>query len=223
MLCLAQQPLHRLQRLPGMATSDPFLFDDSFLHDHLSRAALRRAGDVIVTKPGVAHGLARLAGLLKPALEVMWVEDVRRMNRFLAAEAPDVAGHLFGRGRVSMAAIRNPFKEVFGSRCFYCNAALPKDNPLDHVLPWSLLGIDGLANLVLSCVRCNSDKRHSLPATEIVDRVLDRDRSVLESIANRIEWPTQYERVVAAARGLYLGQPPGRPRGRHTGSPPGWT
>ena len=41
MLCLAQQPLNRLQKLPGASTSDPFLYDDSFLHDHVSRSTLR--------------------------------------------------------------------------------------------------------------------------------------------------------------------------------------
>ena len=40
-LCLAQQPLHRLQKLPGSSTSDAFLYDDSFLHDHVSRSTLR--------------------------------------------------------------------------------------------------------------------------------------------------------------------------------------
>jgi hypothetical protein len=70
-LCLAQQPLFRLQRLPGATDSDCFLFDDSFLHDHVSRRALRDRGNAIVLMPGVAAGLARLAGLLKPALEMM--------------------------------------------------------------------------------------------------------------------------------------------------------
>ena len=32
-----QQPLHRLQKLPGSSASDPFLYDDSFLHDRVSR------------------------------------------------------------------------------------------------------------------------------------------------------------------------------------------
>ena len=98
---LAKQPLPRLQKLPGSSTSDPFLYDDSFLHDHVSRSALRAHGDTIDLKSGVAHGLARLAGLLKPALEIMWVDDVRRMNKFLDAEVPDVAGHLFGRERTA--------------------------------------------------------------------------------------------------------------------------
>ena len=210
-LCLAQQPLHRLQKLPGATTSDPFLYDDSFLHDQVARSTLRAHGDAIELKPGVAHGLARLAGLLKPALEIMWVEDVRRMNKFLDAEVPDVAGHLFGRERTALAAVREPFKEAFGPHCFYCGTHLPANNPIDHVLPWSLVGIDGLANLVLACARCNGDKSGALPAVSIVDRVLQRERGVLEEVAVELQWPTQHDRVVAAARGIYRVQPAGVP------------
>ncbi len=210
-LCLAQQPLHRLQKLPGASTSDSFLYDDSFLHDHVSRATLRAQGDAIELKSGVGHGLARLAGLLKPALEIMWVDDIRRMNKFLDAEVPDVAGHLFGRERTALAALREPFKAAFGPHCFYCGAHLPANNPIDHVLPWSLVGIDGLSNLVLACARCNGDKSGALPAVSIVDRVLGRERNVLEEIASRLQWPTQHDRVMAAARGIYRGQPTGVP------------
>jgi hypothetical protein len=139
-LCLAQQPLHRLQRLPGGTGSDSLLYDDTFLHDHISRATLSAHGDAIELKPGVAHALARLAGLLKPALEIMWVDDVRRMNKFLGDDVPDVTGHLFGRERISLAAVQEPFKDVFGARCFYCAADLRSGSPIDHVLPWSLWG-----------------------------------------------------------------------------------
>jgi hypothetical protein len=45
-----------------------------------------------------------------------------------------------------------------------------------------------------------------LPSLEIVDRVLGRDRDVLERIATEIGWPTQYQRVIAMAGGLYRGQ-----------------
>jgi 5-methylcytosine-specific restriction endonuclease McrA len=173
----------------------------------VSRSSLRAHGDAIALKPGVALGLARLAGLLKPALEIMWVDDVRRMNKFLGAEVPDVAGHLFGRDRGALTAVRQPFKEAFGPHCFYCGTHLPANNPIDHVLPWSLVGIDGLSNLVLACARCNGDKSGALPAAGIVDRVLRREREVLEEIASALQWPTQHERVVAAARGIYRGQP----------------
>lgn len=230
-LCLAQQPLHRLQRVPGASSSDCFLYDDSFLHDHVSRSTLRAHGDAILLRPGVAHGLARLAGMLKPALEIMWVDDVRRMNKFLLDDRfPDVTGHLFGRHRVALSVVRDPLKDAFGPHCFYCSTHLPPNNPIDHVLPWSLVGIDGLANLVLSCARCNGDKSGSLPAVTIVDRVLQRDAAVLEEIASTIQWPTQRQRVVAAARGIYRGQPEGVPTWsgfRETvrldfSFPPGW-
>jgi hypothetical protein len=115
------------------------------LHDHVSRSTLRAHGDAIELKPFVAHGLARLTGLLKPALEIMWVDDVRRMNKFLEAEVPDVAGHLFGRARTDLAAVREPFKEAYGPHCFYCGTHLPVNNPVDHVLPWSLVGIESLS------------------------------------------------------------------------------
>ena len=200
MMCLVQQPLYRLQRLPGTTTSDPFLYDDSFLHDQVSRPTLRAHGDAIVLNPGVAHGLARLAGLLKPAMEIMWVDDVRRMNKFLDAEVPDVAGHLFGRARMTLAAVREPFKEAFGPHCFYCGAHLPANNPIDHVLPWSLVGIDGLANLVLACARCNGDKSGALPAVAIVEEALS------EQPFSRARGDRGLDRVADAARARHRGR-----------------
>jgi 5-methylcytosine-specific restriction endonuclease McrA len=207
-LTLAQQPLHRLQRVG--TTHDPFLYDDSWLHDGLTKRQLRERGNVIELRPGVAYALARLSGLLKPALEILWVEDVRRLNRLhFGKKEDDLAGHLFGRSRISMAPARRVLKEAFGARCFYCNAALSPDNPVDHVLPWSRVGIDGLANLVLSCQRCNGDKSHALPALELVDKAVSRERELMEQLARAIEWPTQVDRVVAAARGIYRGEPTG--------------
>ncbi len=211
-LALIKQPLPRLQKLPGASVTDPFLYDDSFLGENVSRSSVRANGDAIELKPGVANGLARLAGLLRPALEIMWVDDVRRMNKFLHSDAPDVAGHLFGRERAALAAVRAPFKEVFGPHCFYCRTHLAADNPIDHMLPWSLVGIDGLANLVLACRRCNGDKSNALPAVPLIDRALDDKRlSVLEKIAAELKWPTQRKQVVAAAGGIYRVQPPNAP------------
>jgi HNH endonuclease len=113
---------------------------------------------------------------------------------------------------MALTLVREPFKDAFGSHCFYCGTHLPANNPIDHVLPWSLVGIDGLANLVLACARCNGDKSGALPAMSIVDKVLADDRGVvLEQLATTLQWPTQRERVVAAARGIYRGQPVGVP------------
>lgn len=208
-LAMAKQPLPRLQKLPDSPVSDPFLYDDSFLGENVSMRQVESHGNAITLRPGVAFALARLAGLLKPALEIMWVDDVRQMNKFVGDDVPDVAGHLFGRERIPMTPVRDAFTEFFGPHCFYCRAHLPAGNPVDHVLPWSQVGIDGLANLVLACARCNGDKSSALPAVTIVDRVLERDQQVLEEIAREIEWPTQRARVVAAARGIFRAQPEG--------------
>ena len=215
--------MHRLQKLPGSSTSDPFLYDDSFLNDQVSRSTLRTHGDAIELKAGVAHGLARLAGLLKPALEIMWVEDVRRMNKFLDAEVPDVAGHLFGRDRTALAVVREPFKEAFGPHCFYCGTHLPANNPIDHVLPWSLVGIDGLSNLVLACARCNGDKSGALPAVAIIDRVLggsemcwSRSPPICSGRHSTTGWPLPRGESIAASRLVC-------PRGRVTSRASGWT
>lgn len=209
-LVLVRQPIHRLQKLPNGA-GEPFLYDDTWMHDKVSARTLAEHGGAITLFPGVAFGLARLSGLLKPALEILWVDDVRRMNKWLHADVPDVAGHLFGRERISLAPARQVLKEAFGPRCFYCDTVLPRDNPVDHVLPWSRVGIDGMANLVLACQRCNTDKLHALPSVSLVGRALQRDREVMEQIAAAITWPTQHDQVVSAARGLYRVQPSGTP------------
>jgi 5-methylcytosine-specific restriction endonuclease McrA len=207
-LTLARQPLHRLQRVGG--SHDPFLYDDSWMHDRLSRAQVRAHGSAVVLRPGVAFSLARLSGLLKPTLEILWTDDVRRMNRaHFQGRDDDLAAHLFGRDRVSLAPVRSVLQEAFGPHCFYCGTPVSAAAEVDHVLPWSRVALDGLANLVLACRPCNGDKRQALPSVVLVGRAVQRDRVVLEQAAEAVGWPTQYERVRDAARGLYLGEPAG--------------
>lgn len=210
-LTLAQQPLHRLQRVMGAAAGPTFLYDDSWLHDHVSWRTIKENGGVITLYPGVASGLARLSGLLKPTLEILWIQDVVKLNAGLVEEGQDVAGHLFGRERISLQPVRSALLDSFGAKCFYCGAGLGSSSPVDHVLPWSRVAIDGLANLVPACERCNSDKSNALPAVETVTRVLARDQDVLNQIGLQVGWPVQYERVCRAARGLYRGSPEGAP------------
>lgn len=210
MLTLARQPLLRLQRI-GAEAGPTFLYDDSWLHDDLSTRQLAAHGGAIELKPGVAWSLTRLSGLLKPTIRVLWVEDVRRCNKQLVADVPDIAGHLFGRDRISLAPARMALLDAFGARCFYCQVPLSAMAPVDHVLPWSRVGLDGLANLVVACGRCNGDKSQTLPIPPIVERVLARDPAMLERVAIELGWPTQLERTVHTARGLYRGQPCGAP------------
>ena len=106
-LTLARQPLHRLQRVGRASAVAPFLHDDSWLHDGVSATQLAAHHGSLQLFPGVAWALARLAGLLRPLVETLWTADVRRWNPRLSAEVPDIAGHLFGRDRVSLESARS--------------------------------------------------------------------------------------------------------------------
>src|SRR5699024_2751173 len=111
---------------------------------------------------------------------------------------------LFGRERVDLAPVSTAFKEEFSPHCFYCRDHLPTASPVDHVLPWSRVGLDGLSNLVLACQRCNNDKSNTLPAISLMNRVLEPERHArLEQIASELRWPTQHNRVVSVANRIY--------------------
>jgi 5-methylcytosine-specific restriction endonuclease McrA len=181
------------------------------MHVSLTARQLKAHGGELVLFPGVAHGLARLSGLLKPVIELLWVADVQRLNSHVLSDGPDLAAHLFGRDRVSLAPARAALMDAFGARCFYCDVSVGSSAPVDHVLAWSRVGLDGLSNLVVACARCNGDKSEALPGLELVSRALARDPGLLDQIALALEWPTQRSRVVAAAHGLYRVQPMGTP------------
>ena len=74
--CLAQQPLHRRTnyRVRRRATHFCTTIRSCMTTSCVDAAGARRRIDL---KPVVAHRLARLAGLLRPAREIMWVDDVR--------------------------------------------------------------------------------------------------------------------------------------------------
>ena len=210
-LTLARQPLPRLQHLPGGSAGETFLYDDSWLGEGITQRRIDQHGGVVTLYPGVAANLARLSGLLRPTLEVLWVEDVVRLNAGLRDERYDVAAHLFGQERLGLGKVREAYFDEFGARCFYCDARLGAQSPVDHVLPWSRVGLDGLANLVPACQPCNLSKSNALPVVAHMTRSLARGREVLARIGAEIGWPVQWDRTAGAARGLYLSAPPGTP------------
>ncbi|MGW0039261.1 hypothetical protein [Gordonia sp. NPDC003376] len=90
---LVRYPLHRLQR-GGPETTRVF-YDDSWPGTDSPRV-MAAHGNRIELCSGACHSLARLAPLVTPALRLAWLDDVRRMNRGLLDEGPDLARHLFG-------------------------------------------------------------------------------------------------------------------------------
>ncbi|MGV9826819.1 HNH endonuclease [Gordonia sp. NPDC003429] len=212
---LVRYPLALLQRVGAGAPHECFLYDDSWLGTD-SVKVIAAHNNSIELFPGVCVTLARLAPLLKPAFQLAWVDDVRRMNKNVLDEGPDLAQHLFGSDRVSLQRPGSLLADEFGRDCFYCAARLRTDSHVDHVLPWSRVGIDGLSNLVLSCPRCNTNKSDLLPDPVHVSRALGRGRDRLDELAASINWPSQFQRVVDAAHGLYVTQPESTPVWRGT-------
>ncbi len=128
---------------------------------------------------------------------------VWRKNDEQYKEVLKIKGHLFGRQRMPLGRVGRLLKQEFDAACFYCTTPLGEDGEVDHVLPWSIIPIDGVTNLVVSCRRCNSSKSDNLPVLEHVDRAVRRSREVLERIAAEVESDPEYEAVVGAATNLY--------------------
>ncbi|WP_369055602.1 HNH endonuclease [Kineococcus terrestris] len=227
---LAQQPLFALQRTGGGDRAEPFLYDDSWLSKKVTTRELDAHGWSVELLPGVAHALARVSGLLQPVVQRWWVVDVQRMNRAELA-APDVEAFLFGADRIDLGPVRAGLRDLQSGTCFYCGAGLGAETHVDHVLPWSRTGIDGLANLVLADPRCNGDKSATLPALHHVSAALHRPPGDLAALAAPLRWPLERERVLGAARTLYRTSPPGTPLWRARGAydlldpaaVPGWS
>ncbi|WP_395307512.1 hypothetical protein V4U86_19105 [Mycobacterium sp. AMU20-3851] len=95
-LVLAQHPLPRLQRVPGAARSLNLLFDDSFLHDNVTRHDLTKHNNAIKLHVGIAAGLSELRPRLQPLIRSIWVDDVIRFNKLMPDLREPVANHLFG-------------------------------------------------------------------------------------------------------------------------------
>lgn len=206
---LVRYPLKLLQNVSD-SSSDRFLYDDSWMGTG-SHRIIGSHGNQLVLFPGVCFALARLAPLLKPVFQLEWVSDVRRMNKAALKEGPDLAEHLFGADRVALAVPGTALAEAFGATCFYCGKSVTDRPHVDHVLPWSKVAIDGLANLVLACASCNLSKSDRLPSPQHVHRALARGRPLLDEISAAINWPCQFSRVVATAHGLYATQPEASP------------
>ena len=163
-------------------------------------------------RPGVAHGLAVLAPMLVPVVHLLWVDDVVRMNAH-ELDVDPLPSFLFGADRTALTRLVGPLRALQDDRCFYCDDRFRAraDVEVDHVLPWSRIPIDGVANLVLADRRCNAAKSASMPDVGILHRALGRHSADLRSVGADTGTPVLHGRTLAAGLGLYQGLPDGSP------------
>ena len=109
---LVRYPLVLLQTLPG--DTNAILYDDTWMKKKLSVATIDLSDNMIQLRPGVAHAMAELSGLLKPALKWLWVDKVWKSNRHLFQGGLDVQQYLFGGDRIPLSRIGPALIEKFG-------------------------------------------------------------------------------------------------------------
>ncbi|MGV9945995.1 HNH endonuclease [Rhodococcus aetherivorans] len=122
-------------------------------------------------------------------------------------DAEDLDGFLFGADRTALRTLVDPLRDMQDGRCFYCAVRMRDDVHIDHVMPWSLLPIDGVANLVAADARCNLDKSASVPVRMHVERALARSHLAEAATIARI--PVLFRRTASAAEGMYASLPIG--------------
>ena len=157
--------------------------------------------------PGVGEDLVALNGLLRPIIHREWARLVASYNDPAESRLEEF---LFGASRVQLARVREPLVELQERRCFYCDRRLERAIEVDHFIPWARHAEDAIENLVAAHAQCNRDKRDFLAAADHLARWVPRfepDQSLalaLGGAALAVGWETQPQRVIGAARGLYL-------------------
>lgn len=69
--------------------------------------------------------------------------------------------------------------------CFYCGKKLSKKNRqthVDHFIPWSFIQTDNLWNLVLSCQKCNIQKKDKLADNEFLYNIIERNKKLIKTV-----------------------------------------
>lgn len=210
---LIEMPIPRLQRL-GRSEEGRFLYEYDWPAD-LRRSVVSAyqdgAGDAFSNalwlQPGVAEGLVRLNGLLRPIFYREWAVRVAKLNKLPEA---GLESFLFDASRASLNAVRLPLRDLQDRRCFYCDGRISNRAEVDHFIPWSRYRDNGLDNLVPAHPKCNNSKRDFLASAEHVEHWVERARlydADLTALAEAFGWPRDLARSTAVARAVYLRLP----------------
>lgn len=211
---LAEWPIPRLQK-----PYDPFLYTFDWRWSEAggwSSRAYRGGTRSISLFPGVAEALTSLGPLLRPFIIRWWTDKAARLNpRVEAARSVlEFENFLFGADRLALERVAEGLLDLQRGDCFYCRDRIGRGREVDHFIPWSHSGDNGLDNLVAACRRCNNDKRATLPGPKHLAAVARRNHALardLAALADERRWPRDHERWLRIARTTYLRSADERP------------
>jgi hypothetical protein len=210
-LTIAQQPLTHLQTPNGKLLHNrrdgDFIFDARGFSKKMRRRQLEIHGPVRL-EPGVAYSLRVLSPLLKPLIEQRWTYIVLALNQ-PELDIPDVGAFLFAPVRKTIVRAAPLLRDAQRNICFYCDSVLSHRVDVDHVIPWSRIPLDGIANLVLAHKECNLNKSDTLPIWSHVERAFSRPLETMKEISKESRIPVLMNRTEGAARGIYSVLAPG--------------
>ena len=212
-----RMPLPKLQRFGdgASAVEKRFLYEYSW-EDECAVGQIHRPDfdDSMTLQPGVAEGLIKIQGLIRPYIETLWIQWVADRNKDLT-DAARLHDFLFGVDRRSLTRVKPHLVRLQESKCFYCNSPLDRDTEVDHFLPFSKHNDDSLDNLVAACRKCNGSKSDSYSSLPHVSKWMERfvkgsqTGTKLDTIAASIPHFRDSLSTVSKARAVYLNKPEG--------------
>lgn len=136
------------------------------------------ARQVVILKAEAREFFARNYAVLLKGVILEWAKFLEKVNtlpRLIAKiESAEMRRH-------SLRKYVSIFKDF--DHCFYCNSRLETKNiHVDHFIPWSYIFDDEAWNLVLSCPRCNLQKRDSLAQEEFLKELINRNSNYYQKI-----------------------------------------
>ena len=212
-----RMPLPKLQRFGdgASAVEKRFLYEYSW-EDEVAIGQIHRPdfNDSMTLQPGVAEGLIKIQGLIRPYIETLWIQWVADRNKDLT-DAARLHDFLFGVDRRSLTRVKPHLVRLQESKCFYCNSSLGRDTEVDHFLPFSKHNDDSLDNLVAACRKCNGSKSDSYSSLPHVSKWMERfvkgsqTDTKLDTIAASIPHFRDSLSTASKARAVYLNKPEG--------------
>jgi hypothetical protein len=212
-----RMPLPKLQRFGDGANTveKRFLYEYSW-EDEVAVTQIHRPDfdDSMTLQPGIAEGLIKIQGLIRPYIETLWIQWVADRNKNLT-DAAKLHDFLFGVDRKSLSHVKPHLIILQGNKCFYCDSPLSKDTEVDHFLPFSKHNDDSLDNLVAACRKCNNSKSDSYPSIphlkKWVERFIHQSKLDLQLSVIALSIPHMRDSISTAskARAVYLNKPEG--------------
>jgi hypothetical protein len=164
----------------------------------------------------VRDSLISLGPLLRPFIVRSWIEKAANLNGHI--DAADAMVHferfMFRPEREAPSKVREGLLDIQQGRCIYCLGRLGAGNEVDHFVPWSFSGDDGLDNLVIACHPCNNRKRATLAGPEFLEAILERNdlwQADLTALSQERSWPKNEDRTMKITRSAYLHSPAEKP------------